>query len=123
MGAIDTVKEVLAIANKIGSIEIQQKLIDAQQQILDMQIEIEQLRENNMQLHLENKRLIDASELENRIKRHDVPIVTIIDDNDEIKYCASCWDRGKNLVQLSKMNIGSLLYACTEKDCKNRIMR
>ena len=115
---ISALKDVMELAKKIGNIEIQQKLIEVQQQILDVQQQLTEVREENELLKKDNQRLLDASETEKNIVRHDNSFVTLSCDKSEIRYCSTCWDRDKKIIQLGRWHGG---YKCGNSNCENII--
>ncbi|WP_295093307.1 hypothetical protein [Ruminococcus sp.] len=95
MGLLDTAKNILAMVKKYNDIELNQQIIDLTQQSLD-------LINENVRLTQENEELKNANDLENKIQRHDKPFVTISDDSESVKYCATCWGKEKHLIQLQQ---------------------
>ena len=110
MGLYEALKDAAGLAKKIGSIEIQQCLIDAQQQMLDMQKEMDTLRE-------ENKRLTDTTGIESKIERCPFTIITLSDDEQKVPYCSRCWDNDRKLIQLQALSDG--FYKCYNSNCDN----
>lgn len=109
MGIYDVVKDAANVARKADNIELYKILLDVQEMALDMQKELTELRD-------EIKNLKDISELTKKIVRYPaVTYVTLIDDQDRIVYCSRCWDKDKNLIQVSINERGQ--YQCHE--CSN----
>ena len=106
MGLLDSAKNILAMVKKYNDIELNQQIIDLTQQSLD-------LINENVRLTQENEELKKANDLDNKIQRHQKPFVTISDDPKSIKYCATCWGKNKQLIQLHQMNYnGSQRLEC-----------
>ena len=106
MGLYDGIKDVAKVMQQADNIELYQKLLDLSVQALDMQAEIAKLRE-------ENAALKKGKDIESRIVRHDIPIVTLKDDSADIKYCANCWDSQRKLIQMHVYtSYGCLTYRC-----------
>jgi len=118
---MDALKNVLDIAKKVGNIEIQQSLIDVQQQILDIQSQMQELRVENEKLKDENSKLLDISEIAKKIERHSQSFVTLFDDETKIKYCSTCWDGDKKLIQLGSSIVPMIEFKCSIKSCENTI--
>lgn len=103
MGLYEGIKDVAKIAQKADNIELYKQLLDLGAQALDMQEEIRRLKEANAELK-------DEKNLKSKICRHiskkidsfhnEHPYITLLDDVDEIRYCAICWGRDKKLIQL-----------------------
>ncbi len=93
MGLYEGIKDAIGLAQKADTIDLYKQLLDLGAQALDMQAEISKLRE-------ENEELKKANELESKIVRHKKPFVTISDDPKNIKYCAICWGKTKQMIQL-----------------------
>lgn len=93
MGLYEGIKDAIGLAQKADNIELYKQLLDLGAQALDMQAEISRLRE-------ENAGLKRANDLESKIVRHNKPFVTISDDSKNIKYCAICWGKTKQMIQL-----------------------
>lgn len=106
MGLYDAIKDVATIAQQADNIDLYKRLLDLSAQALDLQAENTKLREENAELR-------KGKELESRIVRHDIPIVTLKDDQADIKYCANCWDSQRKLIQMRVyMDYGHLKYRC-----------
>ena len=93
MGVIDTLKDVISIAQKADNLDLYRKLLDLSAQALDMQSEIANLKE-------ENARLKRKQDLSSSIKRHKEAFVTIEGEEPMLRYCSHCWDADEKLVQL-----------------------
>ena len=95
MGLYEGIKDAIGIAQKADNIELYRQLLDLGAQALDMQAEIAQLRE-------ENSELKKANDLGSRIIRHKDFYITLKDDEQEIRYCSTCWGKYHKLIQLFK---------------------
>ena len=93
MGVIDTLKDVMSIAQKVDNIDLYRKLLDLNIQALDMQSEIANLKEENAKL--KRKQDLSAS-----IKRHKEAFITMEGEEPMLRYCSHCWDADEKLVQL-----------------------
>ena len=93
MGVIDTLKDVISIAQKADNLDLYRKLLDLSAQALDMQSEIANLKE-------ENARLKRKQDLSSSIQRHKESFITIEGEEPMLRYCSHCWDTGEKLVQL-----------------------
>ena len=93
MGVIDTLKDVMSIAQKVDNIDLYRKLLDLNIHALDMQSEIANLKE-------ENARLKRKQDLSASIKRHKEAFITMEGEEPMLRYCSHCWDADEKLVQL-----------------------
>lgn len=104
MGLYEGIKDAIGIAQKADNIELYRQLLDLGNQALDMQAEIARLKE-------ENESLRKANDLESRIIRHNLkeveayghseyPYITLSNDPENIRYCAICWGKTHDLIQL-----------------------
>jgi len=116
MGLLEPIRKAADVVKGIGDIPLYNDIIGLQQQILDMQEEINELRD-------ENKNLKDISEIEKIIERHVKSFITRSDDEAKVKYCSSCWDNNRKLVQLSESSNPGTLHTCPTKNCGNIIKR
>ena len=92
MGVIETGKEIAKLAQQLGSIEIQQKVIDLHGEILQLQEDLQQLRK-------ENTSLKDIAKIDKEL---------ILEDNAYLRpsaaktrqgpFCKRCWDVDRKLV-------------------------
>ena len=103
MEIIDTVKEVLSLAQKADNIELYRQILDLQAQIQDLQAEMAKLREENIELK-------KTKDLESNIEYHVDSFVTRKSDTKPIKYCAACWANKKVLVPIQSLDRGR--YRC-----------
>lgn len=93
MGVIDTLKDVISIAQKADNLDLYRKLLDLSAQALDMQSEIANLKE-------ENARLKRKQDLSSSIQRHKESFITLEGEEPMLRYCSHCWDADEKLVQL-----------------------
>lgn len=95
MALYDAFKDVIDIAQKADNIDLYRKLLDLSRDALDLQNEIYRLTEENQEL----KRKLQE---EQTIIRHkEGCYITIKDDLQEIRYCATCWGSDHKLIQLN----------------------
>ena len=97
MSVYEAFKDVIKLAQKADNIELYRQLIDLSAQALDMQEEIARLKEENSQLK-------KGKDIEGKIIRHKQPFVTLLGEENPIKYCATCWDYEQKLVQMQSGN-------------------
>ncbi len=95
MGLYEGIKDAIGLAQKADNIDLYKQLLDLGAQALDMQAEISKLREENAELKKDR-------DLESKIQRYNKPFVTISDDSESVKYCATCWGKEKHLIQLQQ---------------------
>ena len=93
MGLFEGVKDVAGIVQKIGNIELYQKILDIEAQALDLQDELAKLKS-------ENRELKEQKNISDKIKRHNFLYLTLNDDPQELSYCTHCWDSQQKLIQL-----------------------
>lgn len=103
MSIYEGLKDAISIAQKADNIDLYRKLLDLSRDALDLQDEIDRLRQEVSELR-------NINDLESKIKyhrvkyhdalTHDHPYITLLDDTEEIRYCAICWGRDKKLIPL-----------------------
>lgn len=102
MGLYEGLKDAINIAQKADNIDLYRKLIDLSKDVLDLQDEMSKLKRENTEL--KNRKTI-----EEKIKHHvskelglhmEHPYITLSDDPLNIRYCAICWAKEKQLIQL-----------------------
>lgn len=92
MSLYDGFKDVINIAQKVDNIELYRRLLDLSKEALDLQNEVCELNKENKDL----KELIDKEK--NVIYHKDERYITLDNDEEEIKYCGTCWGIDKKLV-------------------------
>ena len=98
MGLYDGIKDVAKVMQQADNIELYQKLLE------------------------ENAELKKSKDIESKIVRHKRPFLTLDEDRLNLKYCATCWDNQRKLIQMKP--IDSISYpelwcnVCKSK-CKN----
>ena len=97
MSFYDAFKDVLKIAQKADNVELYKQLLDLSAQALDLQAENAKLIEENTEL---KRHKLDES----RIVRHIQPYITLTDDSQQLKYCATCWDSERRLIQMRELS-------------------
>ena len=108
MGLYEGIKDVAKVIQQADNVELYKQLIDLSVQALDMQNEISRLSVENVEL--KKKR-----DVENRIKRHQEPYITLENDSESILYCSRCWDYEQKLIQVKSYNSGA--FKCIH--CEN----
>ena len=105
MGIIENLKTAVGLAKKIGSIEVQQKLIDVQGEALDRIEKNRTLRERVVALEgeLNTKKSLQF--------RNTFYWTTADDGHEEGPFCSHCYDSGRNLIHLHPINNGRA-YGC-----------
>ncbi len=100
MGIIENLKTAVGLAKKIGSIELQQKLIDVQGEALDLIDENRTLREQVAALagELKTKKSLQF--------RNNFCWATTDDGHEEGPLCSHCYDSGKKLIHLHSIDNG-----------------
>lgn len=110
MAIYDAVKDLLKTAQKADNIELYRQLLDLGQQAQNLQDEIAKLKD-------ENEKLKKNNELGLKIVRHKGVYVTLKDDDQQIIYCAHCWDNEKKLIQVKILDYGEFFCPhCRIKD-------
>ncbi len=95
MGFYDAFKDAINLAQKADNIELYRKLLDLNAQALNLQ-------EENMRLRQENAELKKQKDIEAQIVRHKYPYITLSNDSIGLKYCATCWDAQRKLIQMKE---------------------
>ena len=93
MGLYEGIKDIAKIIQKADNVELYRQVLDLEAQALEMQAEIAALKE-------ENAALKKGKDLSDKIVRYPQPYITLKDDDQNLKYCAHCWDSDKKLIQL-----------------------
>ncbi len=96
MGVLETIKDAVKLAQKLGNVEIAQALIDAQQAALDLMGE-------NQSLRNEVARLKEALELQGTVKYDDGAYWSENGDRDG-PFCTKCWDADEKLIRMKHTN-------------------
>lgn len=100
MGIIDSIKTAGTLAKQIGSIEVQQKLIDLQVEALDLIDENRTLKERVATLEgkLKTKKSLQF--------RKNFYWTTADDGHEEGPFCSHCYDSDRNLIHLHAISNG-----------------
>ncbi len=102
MGVYEGLKDVINIAQKADNIDLYRKLLGLSKEALDLQEELSRLKAENIELK-------KSRDLEEKIEHHiskksgynrEHPYITLKDDSLKIRYCAICWAKDKQLIQL-----------------------
>lgn len=101
------VKKYIELYQKCDNIELQKELITLGEKIQEMQDTIETLKQENSEL----KRI---QELSPKLIAHESTYLTKEGQSDSIKYCTTCWESKKKLIQL---NCENGAFSCNE--CNN----
>lgn len=109
MKLYDGIKDVANIIQKADNVDLYKKLIDLSAQALDLQDE-------NTKLIEEINKLKYKEDIRSKICRHKETYVTIKDDENNIMYCACCWDADDKLIQVNTHD--DCEYVCPH--CNNR---
>ena len=99
MVATDVIGKAIEVLQKANQIELVRELIDTQKDVLDLQSTILSLREENINF---KQKLDDKSEkqkIQKLLISHSQPYYTKSDDKVKRIYCATCWDKDRNLIQ------------------------
>ena len=108
MDLYDNLKEIAHALKGDEQRELYEQLIDLSAQALALQHEVYRLTVENAEIRKNNQ-------IENQIQRHKEPYITLRYDNEQILYCARCWDYEKKLVQVKCLDSGT--YRCMQ--CNN----
>ena len=112
MSLYDGIKDVAKIVQQADNIELYRQLLDLGAQALDLQAENARLRNELLEMKKEK-------EIESRIERHQQPYLTLIDDAPHLKYCATCWDRDRKLIQMREVTEHMSTGSWTKLSCNN----
>lgn len=88
------IKSVADIIKKGENFELYAMLLDLYEKALELQDENKQLKE----------KLVDRQSVEvirTRVIRHSQPVITLKDDENQIYYCAHCWDSKDKMIQVN----------------------
>lgn len=84
MSFYDALKDAVNLAQKADNVELYRQLLDLNAQAMKLQAEITRLTE-------ENEQLKKNSYIEGKIIRHEQLYVTLEGENNNIRYCSTCW--------------------------------
>lgn len=112
MGIYEGIKDVAKVVQRADNVELYMKLLDLGAQALDMQAELTRLK-------TENEELRKQQDLDMRIVRHKSPYITLLGEPNDICYCAVCWGKNRDLIQMIVgEDCGMCHFSCC--NCKNR---
>ena len=105
MVLLDTAKEALKLAKKVGNIPLQQSIIDLQEQVLEMQEKhksaAQQLQEQAENLSQENTRLEEALNQHGDMKKAHGHLWELIKGEvNDGPFCITCWEIGHKKLSL-----------------------
>jgi len=95
MAILDEIKSAAGIINKIGNMELYQKILDIQAQAMD-------LMERNVGLQKENFELKKDLEISKKLMHERDAYWISEDGKKDGPFCTRCWDAEKKLVRLHK---------------------
>lgn len=118
MGFYEGLKDAINIAQKADNIDLYRKLLDLSRDALDLQEENSRLKQEVLELKsvksTEEKLVHHISKESGWHMEH--PYVTLKDDPLNIRYCAICWAKDKQLIQLyDELNC----VCCNERKTRN----
>lgn len=93
MGIYEGIKDVAKVVQQADNVDLYKKLLDLSAQALDMQAELTRLK-------TENEELRKQQDLDKRIVRHKSPYITLSGEPNDICYCAVCWGKSRDLIQM-----------------------
>lgn len=95
MGLYEGIKDVARVVQQADNIDLYKQLLDLGSQALDLQNELfqAQKRINELEMELSTKK---------RIRHHKDGLYITIEDEDDIRYCSTCWGKTGALIQLTK---------------------
>lgn len=114
MGLLDNVKDTVKIIQQIDNVELYRKILDIQADALEMQEEIRKLKEENAEF----KKKQDIEEQIERTKGTKYPCFTLKNDQEKIKYCATCHGLHGKLIQMSMRNTQPECIVCKSHNMK-----
>lgn len=88
------IKNVADIVKKGDNFDLYATLLDLYEKSLELQDENKQLREK-----LADRKRVEA--IRTRVIRHSQPVITLKDDENQIYYCAHCWDSKDKMIQVN----------------------
>lgn len=111
MGALENLKDAVKLAQQLGSIELQQKLIEAQQASLELQEENGKLRKRVSELE-------DATATRASLEFRDDVYWRVGGVGEEGPFCSVCFDvRGK----LVRLHTRGQYWSCL--NCEKSVLR
>lgn len=111
MGIYEGIKDVAKVVQQADNVDLYKKLLDLSAQALDMQDELSRLR-------TENEELRKQRDLDRKVVRHKSPYITLAGEPNDICYCAACWGKNRELIQMHvSKDYGSHHFHCC--NCNN----
>lgn len=104
---LDKIKKGIDIYKKSDNIELQSDLVELSEKIQQMQETITSLQQENAELK-------EAQRITPKIITHSETFFTIEGQPDDRRYCTTCWEMRRKLIQL---NCENGAYSCNE--CSN----
>lgn len=104
---LDKIKKGIDIYKKSDNIEFQSDLVELSEKIQQMQETITSLQQENAELK-------EAQRITPKIITHSETFFTIEGQPDDRRYCTTCWETKKKLIQL---NCENGAFSCNE--CNN----
>ena len=112
MGFYEGLKDAINIAQKADNIDLYRKLLDLSRDALDLQEENSRLKQEVLEL----KSVKSTEEDLYTVYGDGIYYVTLKDDPLNIRYCAICWAKDKQLIQLyDELNC----VCCNERKTRN----
>jgi regulator of replication initiation timing len=114
MGVIETASDLAKLAQKLGNIEVYEKVISLQSQVMELIGANMSLREEMQPLKEELRKLNDKTEITKSLKYRNNNYYTVVDGNEDGPFCTVCWDVDQKLVRMFgyHANIGGTRYRC-----------
>lgn len=103
MGLVDKVKEVAALVQQLGNIELYRTILDLQKDALDSEDEKRKLRDQVLALEEEVR-------IKGQLAARDN--VYWLGDGQEGPFCTGCKDSGKRLIRLHDHDLEGIVWRC-----------
>ena len=93
MSILESIKSLTGMIKKYNDLELNQKIIDLTQQAVELSTE-------NARLVSENDDLKKKLDIDKKVIRYEQPYVTLDGENENIRYCSTCWAKNRTLIQV-----------------------
>jgi len=114
MGVIETASDLAKLAQKLGNIEVYERVISLQSQVMELIGANMSLREEMQPLKEELRKLNDRTEITKSLKHQNNNYYTVVAGKEDGPFCTVCWDVDKRLVRMFgyQVLVGGTRYRC-----------
>jgi hypothetical protein len=100
MGVIETATDLAKLVQKIGNIEVYEKVISLQSQVMELVALNMAMKEEIEPLKKTVESLRDKSEVRKALKHRGAGYYRTVEGRDDGPFCTVCWDVDERLVRM-----------------------